>query len=147
VSDNHIDDHLGPVEYLAIEFPDGKVTGEGFRHLLEAVDAGTVLVLDLELARREDQGWRKVAPRSLAADGVDLSVFEGADSSLLDDDDLELLGAEVSPDSVLAVLVYENLALNPALHAWGKHGARLVAEGPLSVDDLESVLPDTESHL
>ncbi|PKH41480.1 hypothetical protein SAMN05192575_1121 [Nocardioides alpinus] len=134
-----IDDHLGPIDYLAVEFPDGRVTVEGFEELLARVDAGDLLVLDLELVEREGTGWRKIAPASLVgATGID--VFEGADSSLLDQDDFELLGADVAAGSIMAVLVYEDLTLHRALRAWRAQGARLLAQGPLTVDDLDSVL-------
>lgn len=138
-----IDDHLGPIEYLAVEFPEGRVSAEGFRHLLTRVDAGDVLVLDLELVARDASGWRKVAPASLDP-GVDLAAFEGADSSLLDEDDFELLAPDLAAGSVMAVLVYEDLTLHQALRAWGAEGARLLAQGPLTVDDLGAVLPDDD---
>lgn len=143
MSDQLIDDHLGPVDYLAVEFPHGQVTAEGFQHLLAQVDAKNIMVLDLELVRRGTSGWEKVPPAALAAE-VDLADFEGADSSLLDDADFELLGADLDEGSVLAVLVYEDLTLHAALRAWGAGGARLVAQGSLSIDDLSSVLPDDD---
>jgi hypothetical protein len=137
-----IDDHLGPVEYLAIEFPNGHVTTAGFEHVLSLVDAGMILVLDLEFARRVEDRWSKVTASELAVAGVDLGDFAGADSSLLDDADRDVLSAGLAPDSVLAILVYENLAMHAALKAWGEHGAKLVAEGPISLEDLEGALPD-----
>lgn len=143
MTDPLIDDHLGPIEYLAIEFPEGRVTAQGFHHLLARVDAGDVLVLDLELVARDATGWHKIAPASLDA-GVDLAVFEGADSSLLDEEDFELLAPDLSAGSIMAVLVYEDLTLHQALRAWGAEGARLLAQGPLSVDDLGAVLPDDD---
>ena len=143
MSDPLTDDHLGPVEYVAVEFPRGHVTVEGFDHLLAQVDAGNVLVLDLELVRRGPDGWHKVSAADLGTD-VDLSTFEGADSSLLDDADFELLAAGLAEDSILAVLVYEDLTMHAALRAWGAGGARLVAQGPLGVDDLTDALADDD---
>lgn len=138
-----IDDHLGPIEYLAVEFPEGTVPAEGFDELLARVDAGDLLLLDLELVTRDATGWRKIAPESIVdAPGID--VFEGADSSLLDEDDFELLGAGTAPGSIMAVLVYEDLTLHRALRAWGARGARLLAQGPLTVDDIDRVLADDE---
>ena len=144
--ENVINDHLGPVEYLAIEFPRGAVTAEGFSHVLALVEAGTIWVLDLEFARRVDGVWQKVAAGSLGVTGVDLTEFEGADSELLDADDLAILAADVADDSVLAVLVYENLAMNGALQAWGAQGAKLVAEGPVSHAELDAALTDNQSN-
>jgi len=39
------DDVLGPIDYLAVEWPGGQVTGEGFQLLLDLVDRGIIRVL------------------------------------------------------------------------------------------------------
>lgn len=142
-----LSDHLGPVSYLAVEFPQGQVNAEGFSRLIELVDAGLILVLDLEFVRRAADGSLvTISPGSLDLD-VDLSAFEGADAGLLDPDDLEFVAQGLADDSVLAVLVYEDLALAPVLAAWGSGGARLVAEGPVAVEDLEHALDqDTQDR-
>jgi len=46
------DDVLGPIDYLALEYPRGHVTGEGFRLLRDLVDRGIVRVLDLEFVAK-----------------------------------------------------------------------------------------------
>lgn len=144
MSDPLIDDHLGPIDYLAVEFPEGRVAVEGFEHLLARVDAGDLLLLDLELVERVATGWRKVAPGSVVgASGLD--VFEGADSALLDESDFDILGPDVAVGSIMAVIVYEDLTLHQALRAWGDRGARLVAQGPLTVDDIDGVLSDDDT--
>jgi len=38
------DDILGPVDYLAVEWPGAQVTGEGFQLLLDLVERDTVRV-------------------------------------------------------------------------------------------------------
>ncbi|HET7799551.1 MAG TPA: DUF6325 family protein [Humibacillus xanthopallidus] len=135
-----LSDHLGPVSYIAVEFPQGDVGADGFNRLLELVDSGLVLVMDLELVRRQADGSLvTVSAESLGLD-VDLSAFRGADAGLLDADDLDFVAHGLAEDSVLAVLVYEDLTLEPVLRAWGSRGARLVAEGPVAVDDLEQAL-------
>jgi hypothetical protein len=48
---------LGPIDYLAVEWPDRHVTGEGFRLLMELVDREIVRVLDLQPVHR--QGRRR----------------------------------------------------------------------------------------
>lgn len=142
--DNTIDDHLGPVAYLAIEFPAGNVTAGGFIALAAQVEAGTIVVLDPEFAEHRDGSWRKIRSGSLDVPGAALGEFEGADSSLLDDSDRNLLSEGVAEDSILAVLVCENLVLNAALSAWGTHGATLVAEGPVSLEDLDAALDESD---
>lgn len=131
-------DHLGPIDYLAIQFPDGFVPAEGFSELRAQIDAGTLFVLDIEFIRRGEDGSLSTVAASTI--GTDLAGLHGADSGLLDRDDIELVGAGLGPGGVLLVIVYENLVLNPALVAWEKAGAQIVAEGPVDVDDLEAAL-------
>ena len=35
-------DELGPIDYVVIEFPGNKMTGEGLPHLIDLVDRGIV---------------------------------------------------------------------------------------------------------
>ena len=36
-----IDDELGPIDFLAVEFPDGRISGSGFALLLDLADAAS----------------------------------------------------------------------------------------------------------
>ena len=47
---------LGPIDYLAVEWPDRHVTGEGFRLLMDLVDSGTVRVLDIVFITKDSDG-------------------------------------------------------------------------------------------
>jgi Short C-terminal domain len=43
------EDELGPIDFLAVEFPDGRISASGFEELLSLVRQGTIRVLDAEL--------------------------------------------------------------------------------------------------
>jgi hypothetical protein len=47
---------VGPIDYLALEFPEARVSGEGLAALLDLVDKGTVRILDLRAVKREVDG-------------------------------------------------------------------------------------------
>lgn len=47
---------LGPIDYLAVEWPDRHVTGEGFRLLMDLVDREIVRVLDILFIAKDDNG-------------------------------------------------------------------------------------------
>jgi len=49
-------DILGPIDCLAVEFPNGRMTGAGFRLVHELVRRGIILVMDLEFVRKENDG-------------------------------------------------------------------------------------------
>lgn len=135
-----LSDHLGPVSFVAIEFEQSAVHSEGFAKLVDLVDRGLIIVLDLEFVRRTVDGTLASVPPGSLDVGFDLSAFEGANSGLLDHDDLELVAHDLGTGSVMVVLVYEELVMEPVLRAWADGGGKVVAEGPVDVVDLEQAL-------
>jgi Family of unknown function (DUF6325) len=104
------DDALGPVDFLAIEFPGGRLTAAGFEKLLSLADQGVVDILDMEFITKDADGKsRKVDVWEFAApDGVDLGAWAGASSGLLDDSDVGEISTAMQPGSVAVVVIYEN---------------------------------------
>lgn len=139
-------DELGPIDYLVVEFPDGRLTGEGSAMLLDAVDRGVVGVLDLEFISKEADGTvRKVEVSELDNPaGVDLGLWDGASSGLLDQSDVDEVGSAIEPGSVAGILVYENLWAVSLATALRRHGARLVADGRIPPQDVLAALDVTE---
>lgn len=141
-------DLLGPVEFLVIEFPGGAVSGEGFAKLVSLVDAGHILVLDLEFVAKSATGEVTVVDASTlgVVDGVDLGDFAGASSHLIDGDDVADAGALIAAGSVAAVLVYEVLTVLPLIATWEKSGASLVAAGAIEFEDLDAAITAAETR-
>src|SRR3954447_9706155 len=102
-------DDVGPIDYLVVEFPGNKMTGEAFPLLVDLADRGLIRILDLAFVRRELDG--SVVGMTLSDvdhDGdLDLTVFEGASSGLLGGDDLDEAGGVLEPGSSAGVLIYE----------------------------------------
>jgi hypothetical protein len=140
------DDQLGPVDFLAIEFPGGRLTAAGFDQLLSLADQGVVDILDMEfIAKNADGTSKKVDVWEFAVpEGVDLSAWAGASSGLLDDSDVGEISAAMQPGSVAVVVIYENRWVLGLVEAWRRDGARLIAEGGLSAADILAALDATE---
>ena len=140
------DDALGPVDFLAIEFPGGRLTAAGFEKLLSLADQGVVDILDMEFITKDADGKsRKVDVWEFAApDGVNLSAWAGASSGLLDDSDVGEISTAMQPGSVAVVVIYENRWVLGLVDAWRRDGARLIADGGISADDLVAALDATE---
>lgn len=128
-------DEMGPVDYVVIEFPRFRMTGEGLAHLLDLVDRGIIRVLDLVFVRKDDDGKVGVlAISDIDSDGkLDLAVFEGASSGLLGDDDIREACEALEPGSAGGILVYENLWAAPFARTLRRNGAQLVASGRIPV--------------
>jgi hypothetical protein len=76
--------------------------------------------------------------------GADLSDWAGASSGLLDDSDLQQIASAIQPGSAAVVVVYENRWVFSVVNAWRRDGARLIADGGLSPDELVAALDATE---
>ena len=52
------DDELGPIDFLAIEFPGGHLSAPGFEQLLSLADQGVIDILDLEFITKDPRATR-----------------------------------------------------------------------------------------
>lgn len=139
-------EEMGPVDYLVIEFPKFKMTGEGLAQLVNLVDRGIIRVLDLVFVQKDENGdVEVVAISDFDGDGkLDLAVFEGATSGIVGDDDIREAAEALRPGSAGGILVYENVWAAPLARALRKNGAQLVANGRIPIQALLAALDATE---
>jgi hypothetical protein len=138
---------MGPIDYLIVEFPGSKMTGEGLPLLVDLVDRGIIRILDLVFVKKElDGSVRGMAIADLDKDGqLDLAVFVGASSGLLAQEDLVEAGGVLEPGSSAGLLVYENRWAAPFASALRRGGGQVVASGRIPVQDVLAALDATES--
>jgi len=139
---------VGPIDYLAVEFPDGQLKGEGLRALLELVDRGIIQILDLRVVKREQDGsYTAAAVADFDGDGaLDLAVFSGIESGLLDDDDLREASELIQPGSAVAVLLYENTWAGPFVSAMRSVGAEVISSGRIPATTVLDALEALETQ-
>jgi hypothetical protein len=140
-------EEVGPIDYLVVEFPGNRMTGEGLPLLVDLVDRGLIRVLDLQFVRKDEDGTvTGLEIADLDGDGrLDLAVFEGASSGLLGQDDLEQAAAALEPGTSAGILIYENRWAAPFAAALRRGGARMVASGRIPVSDLVAALDAVEA--
>ena len=139
-------DELGPIDFLAIEFPSGHIGAPGFEQLMSLADQGIIDILDLEFIVKDSAGHaRKAEVDELSnPDAVDLSAWKGASSGLLDRTDVDEIAAAIQPGSVAVVVVYENRWVLSLVSTWRRDGARFIADGGISASDVVAALDATE---
>ena len=140
-------DQMGPIDYLVIEFPGSRMTGEGLPLLVDLVDRGIIRIIDLIFVQKREDG--SVVGMELAdfdSDGrLDLAVFEGVSSGILGADDIAETGGILEPGSTAALMVYENVWAAPLAVAIRKGGGQLIASGRIPVQALLAALDAAEA--
>lgn len=122
---------VGPIDFFALGFPGSRLRGRPLAALLDLVDAGVIRILDLRVVRRDTRGHADVVTLSDLQDdlSIDLRVFDGVESGLIDDDDLRHTAELVAPGDAAALVVYENAWAGPFMSALRSSGAAELACG------------------
>jgi len=138
---------VGPIDYLAVEFPGGRLTGGGLSALLDLVSHGTIRVLDLRVAKVAENGEvTMIAITDLDGDGtLDLAVFEGVQSGILGDDDVAQSAALIQPGNAVGLLLYENTWAGPFVAALRSQGADVIASGRIPASEVIAALDELEA--
>jgi hypothetical protein len=134
---------LGPIDVAVIGYPPGApMKGDAIPILLDLVDRGIVRVLDARFVIKDEDGTFSgfdLADLDEHTAG-DLTVFAGASTGLIGDDDTALAAAEIEPGSAAVLLVYENRWAAPFINAIHRNGGVLIANERIGVQDLFDAL-------
>ncbi|WP_371402053.1 DUF6325 family protein [Kribbella sp. NBC_00662] len=128
-------DELGPVDWVVVEFPGTKLTGEIAPILAEYVDRGLIRILDLLFLMKEADGSFEAFESTDLDDSEigQLRAFETGIAMLLSEQDVKDLAETIEPGSSAAVLVWENLWAAPFGAAVRHAGGQLAASGRIPV--------------
>ena len=140
-------DELGPVDYVVLEFPGSKFTGEIAPALRDLVDRDVVRVLDLLVIKKEQDGTFDAFELSDLEDTEigELRHHEADLAMLLSEDDVTALAAAIEPGSTAAVLVWENSWAAPFASAVRHSGGQLVASGRIPIQALVAAMEADET--
>jgi Family of unknown function (DUF6325) len=142
------DEEYGPIDVVVIGAPAGApMTGEAIPILLDLVDRGIIRVLDARYVRKEADGtFSGFDFADLDRDDVgDLTVFAGATTGLLGDDDVAAAAAEIEPGTAAVMIVYENRWAAHFASAVRRNGGMLIAFHRIGVQELLDALDAAEA--
>jgi len=139
---------LGPIDMVVIGYPPGApMTGEAIPILLDLVDRGIIRVIDALVVTKNDDGtFSGFDVADLEPDSVgDLTVFTGAATGLIGEEDVSMVAAEIEPGTSAVMIVYENRWAAPFAAAVRRNGGTLVAFERIGTQDLIDALEATEA--
>jgi Family of unknown function (DUF6325) len=142
------DMEVGPIDIAVIGYPaDAPMTGEAAPLLVDLVERGIIRVLDvLFVTKTEDGTFSGFDARDLTDKGVgDFTVFEGASSGLLGNEDAEKVADEIEPGSAAVMIVYENRWAAPFIAAVRRNGGEAIAFERIPAQDVIDALDALEA--
>lgn len=137
-----VDTELGPIDYVVVEYPDGRPTGEALPYLMDLIDRRVITIMDVAfIVKAADGQVTRVTLADLQALGApEFDVLAGAAAGLLDEQDIAQVADVLAPGSAGAILVYENTWAGPFAAALRRAGAQLVANGRVPVQAMLAAL-------
>ena len=142
------EEDFGPIDIVVIGYPPGAPrTGEAIPLLVDLSERGIIRVLDALFVRKDSDGTSSgLDPAELDADAAgDIATLAGANSGLLGDDDVALVGAHIEPGGAAVMIVYENRWAAPFIAAVRRNGGELIATERIGVQDLIEALDAAEA--
>ena len=136
----------GPVDFVLLEFPRDRLTGEAAQALMDLVEAGTIRLFDLLVISKDSDGGVEVLELTdPGGPAAGFSYFAGARSGLLGDEDVQEASAAMDPDTVAALLVYENTWAAPFVAAARRSGGELIASARIPATDIMAAVESLEA--
>jgi hypothetical protein len=139
---------LGPLEYLVVGFENYRFTGRILAELRAAQEKGIIRVLDLCVIAKDEQG--NVTVRELSElsgeEATELSPLAGNVMSLLAEEDIQQLAADIPNESAAGLLLFEHTWAIGLKEAIKNAGAVAITGGFVSPEALEELEKDLEAE-
>jgi len=99
---------IGPVEYVLIEFPGNRFTGDIAPALADLVENGTVSIIDLVFVMKDADGTVSTFEFDDLDELAAYAAIDGDADGVLSEEDLVLAAEELSPNSSALLIVWED---------------------------------------
>ena len=138
---------LGPIDVVVIGYPaDAARTGEAIPIFVDLVERGVVRVLDVLMVEKTADGEvAGIEINELGENGGELTVFQGARTGMLDDDDASTAGELLERGEMAVLICYENAWAAPFATAVRRNGGRVIAFERVGAQDVMDALDAVEA--
>lgn len=136
----------GPIDFVLIEFPRERLGSEVAQALSDLIKRGVIRLYDLAvISKNDDDSFDTLEVSEVGGLVGEFSSFAGATSGLLDDEDLREAARAMTPNTVGALIVYENTWAIPFVAAARSSGGELIASARIPATDVMDALDALES--
>jgi len=135
---------LGPIDFIALEFPGNRFKGEILPNLFELVDKEVIRIIDLVVIMKNEDGHVVVRElRELDPAHVEMFNPLNADvNQMITQNDIEMIAAKLADNSTAGIMLIENLWALKTKQAMLDANGRLVMFERIPHDVVEAALAD-----
>ena len=138
---------LGPIDFIALEFPGNRFKGEILPDLFELVDKDIIRIIDLVIITKDQDG--KVTVRELRElDPAHIEIFSPLNAEvnqMITKSDIDMIAEKLADNSTAGLLLIENLWAKKTQQAMMDANGRLVMFERIPHDVVEEALADIEA--
>lgn len=140
--------NYGPVDLVAVQFPENKFTGAILDELQSLSDQGIVRVLDIIFVTTDDAGDVTVLEVTDLDDPVAVmfDAFVGDIDALLSQDDATTIGSSLPPNASAALVLYENVWATKMSAAVREAGGEVLLSERIPRDIIDAMQEEIESE-
>jgi uncharacterized membrane protein len=135
---------LGPIDFIALEFPGNRFKGEILPDLFELVDKGIIRIIDLVIITKDQDG--QVAVRELRElDPAHIEIFSPLNAEvnqMITQSDIDMIAEKLADNSTAGILLIENLWAKKTQQAMMDANGRLLMFERIPHDVVEEALAD-----
>jgi uncharacterized membrane protein len=140
---------VGPLEFIAIEFPGNRFKGEIIPTITDLINRGLIRVIDLVLVRKDESGRLNVFELN-EFDKDTARIFAPLKAqvhNLLSQEDIEKVGNALSNNSSAGLLLFEHTWSTKFIEAVKRAQGRLIADYRVPQEVAEKVLEPVGSSV
>jgi hypothetical protein len=138
---------LGPIDFIALEFPGNRFKGEILPDLLELVESEVIRIFDLVIVTKDVDGTVHV--RELQElDPGEMSIvdpFKAGVSQMITELDIQAIAEKLDNNSTAGLMLIENLWAKKTKDAMVEANGRLVMFERIPHDVVEEALADIKA--
>jgi uncharacterized membrane protein len=135
---------LGPIDFIALEFPGNQFKGEIIPDLFELVDKGIIRIIDLVIVAKDHDGAVISRELSELASG-EMTMFDPQKteiSQMITTEDIDKIAANLANDSTAGLMLIENVWAKKTMEAMIAANGRLVMFERIPHDVVEEALAE-----